>query len=115
MKREKGLIIALYVAVLPSLALAEEAIPMPEVLISPGLACAEPRQWGGNDLSGRAFRCLDVGLGLPFSRTVSLRVGSGIALAQRGIGLRYRYSSQREFEFTRLPDRSMYFVYRHKL
>ena len=115
MKREKGLTIALYVAMLPNLAWAEEAIPRPTVEIGPGLACVEPRQWGGNDMSGRAVRCLDVGLGLPLSRTVSLRVNSGISLAKRGIGLRYRYSSQRELEFSRLPDRSMYFVYRQKL
>ena len=114
MKRKKGLIIALYVAA-TSLAWAEGAIPLPMVEIGPGLTCAEPRKWGRNDMSGRAVRCLDVDLGLPLSRTVSLRVGSGLALAQRGIGLRYRYSSQKEFEFTRLPDRSMYFVYRHKL
>lgn len=115
MKTEKGFIIALYVAMLSSLAWAEEAIPLPTVEIGPGLACAEPRQWGGNDMSGRAVSCLDVGLGLPLSRKVSLQVGSGIALAQRGIGLRYRHSGWGEVEFTRLPDRSVYLVYRRKL
>jgi hypothetical protein len=115
MKRKKGLIIALYVAVLPSLTLGQEAIPLPLVDVRPGLTCTEPRKWDGNDVSRQTVNCLDIGLGFALSRKTSLRVDTGLGLSRVGAGLRYRYSNLADVEFARLTNGSYLFVYRRKL
>ncbi len=115
MKKRKGLIIALYVAVLSSLALAEEATPLPMVEVGPGLTCLKPRKWEGIDVSGQAVGCSDLGLGFALGLKTSLRVDTGLALARWGMGLRYRYSGSEEVEATRLSNGSFYVVYRRKL